>query len=228
MNSIYHHEVLAVLDKVGGTNNARRFLGGELVLVRPELLARPVWKTIRVGRNTNFKSAFGREGYSFEFTNCDTWFLENQIPRMSPTKTEVDLVNMSTFELGFEHSPDSLAEVCNRAKAIGLEVCHPEIVPELRLQYLEQDQNEVLWVPIDTSIKIPSDSKGEWLPVVYDIHGLWGKNRFGMSSIRTWDIPRLYRGIAPLNQQWVFVKLRPQQLEQRAEQKVLNQLTWEI
>ncbi len=62
--------------------------------------------------------------------------------------TEVDLVRMLVFDLGFNTSTD-YDQICDRAKELGLELCPAEIGPQLRLQYLDQPKNERLVIAME-------------------------------------------------------------------------------
>ena len=69
---------------------------------------------------------------------------------LSRTRTEVDLVVLSAFDLGFGSqeggSGASIGDIYARAKLLGLALCPPEVGPQLRLQYLDQPPDEVLHI----------------------------------------------------------------------------------
>jgi len=76
---------------------------------------------------------------------------------LTRTKTEVDLVVLSVFELGFgEHeggSGVSIKDIYARAELLGFELCPPEVGPQLRLQYLDQSPGEVLHIAMRPIMK---------------------------------------------------------------------------
>jgi hypothetical protein len=58
------------------------------------------------------------------------------------TKTGVELAVLSAADLGVESDQASLAEVYQRARQAGLEVCPAEVGPQLRLDYRNQPLGE--------------------------------------------------------------------------------------
>ncbi|MGP0094194.1 MAG: hypothetical protein ACLPKB_30250 [Xanthobacteraceae bacterium] len=66
---------------------------------------------------------------------------------LSKTKTDVDLVVLSVFELGLgEEKNLSLKDIYARALSLGFALCPAEVGPQLRLQYLDQPTGELLHV----------------------------------------------------------------------------------
>jgi hypothetical protein len=92
---------------------------------------------------------------------------------LSRTRTEVDLVVLSVFELGFGKQGASLNDIYTRAKSLGFALCPPEVGPQLRLQYLEQPRGEVLHIAMEPIAKYDghlvslSLENGEWGLVLF-------------------------------------------------------------
>jgi hypothetical protein len=63
-------------------------------------------------------------------------------------KTEVELALVSASELGVE-TESSLSDVYKRAKQVGLELCPPEVGPQLRLHYRNQPLGEALNIAME-------------------------------------------------------------------------------
>jgi Preprotein translocase subunit SecB len=61
--------------------------------------------------------------------------------QLSSTDFEVELA-----DLGFSEDGGSLFDIYNRAVAIGLELCPPDLGPTLRLNYLDQSRGEFLHI----------------------------------------------------------------------------------
>jgi hypothetical protein len=162
----------------------------------------PIWKTINLGtyRNANVLrealnsshcgiekvtsvDAAGRaspvsqnDGSTMPF--CRLEDLANEIVgrpafALNRTRTEVDLVVFSVFELGFGKQGAPLKDIYARAKSLGFALCPPEVGPQLRLQYLEQPPGEVLHIAMEPIAKYDGDlvslalENGEWGLVLF-------------------------------------------------------------
>src|SRR5262245_2749741 len=64
-------------------------------------------------------------------------------------KTDVELAALSAADLGVESDQVSLAEVYQRAKQAGLELCPAEVGPQLRLEYRNQPLGEALDIAME-------------------------------------------------------------------------------
>jgi len=109
----------------------------------------PIWKTITLGEYRNLNTLRSARDNS----PCPIGFgdgVEEAIGRPSfaftKTKLDFDLVVVSGADLGFPEDGSSLANIYNRAIAIGLELCPPDLGPVLRLNYLDQPRGEFLHV----------------------------------------------------------------------------------
>jgi hypothetical protein len=65
------------------------------------------------------------------------------------TQTGVELAVLSAADLGVESDRASLAEVYQRARQAGLELCPAEVGPQLRLDYRNQPLGEALDIAMD-------------------------------------------------------------------------------
>jgi hypothetical protein len=65
------------------------------------------------------------------------------------TKTNVELAVLSAADLGVESDQASLAEVYQRARQAGLELCPAEVGPRLRLDYSNQPLGEALDIAME-------------------------------------------------------------------------------
>jgi hypothetical protein len=65
------------------------------------------------------------------------------------TKTGVELAVLSAADLGVESDRASLAEVYQRARQAGLELCPAEVGPQLRLDYRNQPLGEALDIAME-------------------------------------------------------------------------------
>ena len=87
---------------------------------------------------------------------------------LSRTRTEVDLVVLSVFELGFGKQGASLKDIYARARSLGFALCPPEVGPQLRLQYLEQPPREILHIAMEPIAKYDGNlvslalENGDW------------------------------------------------------------------
>jgi hypothetical protein len=108
-----------------------------------------IWKTITLGEYPNLASL----RLAIENSPCSIGLgdsVEEAIGRptflFSKTKLELDLGVVSGADLGFSEDGGSLLDIYNRAVAIGLELCPPDLGPTLRLNYLDQSRGEFLHI----------------------------------------------------------------------------------
>jgi len=114
--------------------------------VAPEL---KTWKTIKVGTGIktaeDFLKAMKDAGH--EIGDWAKDIMEKPTFTVSAEETELNLVVVSVAELGF---PDGATrkQIYDRALSI-MELCPPEVGPQLRLQYTDQLKGEWLLVGMD-------------------------------------------------------------------------------
>jgi len=136
------------------------FLRGDLTLVN--LLSNiAVWKTVRLGtyREVGFLlAAVKNQGWKFMGSTENTL---RKYVELSQFETKIDLVNVSTAELGFTKPYPTHQEVYDKACQFGLEPCPNEILLQLPLQYSEIPKDECLHV-IVVKKQTSSDCKTEF------------------------------------------------------------------
>ena len=188
-------QVEAVVNKLGGMEGVRRFLSGELVVEGLEHQFK-IWKTIKLGTGLktadDFRKALKDSGF-----NVSEWandILGKPAFTAATEGTEVDLVKVTVAELGFKKGARR-DQIYGRAKELGLELCPPEVGPQLRLQYKDQPNNE--WVLIGME---PITGSGGGLHVfAVERHdsGLWLSSHWGNPG-HVWHA----------DNQWVFCRPR--------------------
>ena len=148
-------QVEAVINKLGGEDGMKRFLSGELVVKEIERKFN-VWKTINLGTGLktadDFRKALKDRGF-----NIGNWaddILGKPAFTAAAEATEVDLVKVTVAELGFKKGARR-DQIYERAKELGLELCAPEVGPQLRLQYQDQPNGE--WLLIGMELITDSD-----------------------------------------------------------------------
>ncbi len=109
-----------------------------------------VWKTILLGTGPktadDFRKALKKGRH--EIGNWGNDILGKPAFKVSETKIEVDLVRATVGELGFKNGATN-AEIFERAKELGLELCPNEVGPQLRLQYEDQPTGEWLLIAME-------------------------------------------------------------------------------
>jgi hypothetical protein len=109
----------------------------------------PIWKTITLGeyRTVNaLRSAIENSPCPIGLSDSVDEAIGRPNFPFTTAKRELDLVVVSGTDLGFSEDGASLLDVYNRALAIGLELCPPDLGPALRLNYLDQSRGEFLHV----------------------------------------------------------------------------------
>lgn len=102
-----------------------------------------IWKTIKLGTGLKTAKDFHKALMSNGFKTSE-WaneILGKLYLTAASKETEVDLIVVTVAELGFKR--DALRDqIYKRAKELGLELCPPEVGPQLRLQYPDQPNGE--------------------------------------------------------------------------------------
>ena len=135
----------------------------QLVGLEPKIPVIPkfeVFKTIKLG--TGLKSAddfrVALKDGGFRISRWASDILDMSAFTAVSQKTEVDLVVVSVAELGFKNGA-SRSEIYKCAEELGLEICPPEVGPQLCLQLKDQPSSELLFIgmePIFDSDGYPS------------------------------------------------------------------------
>lgn len=68
---------------------------------------------------------------------------------------EVDIVNLTVKDLGFTKNI-GLEEICKRAKDLGLIMLSPQIALQYRLEYVDKQKDDALFVPVNEEIDGPN------------------------------------------------------------------------
>lgn len=134
-------QVEAVWNKLGGEEGVRRFLAGDVVIGPPRF---KLWRTITIGNGpkTGGDYADVLEKAGFGDSNNRKWareLLTGPSFQVSPEVVELDLVIVTVEDLGLA-SGGKFKQIIERAKKLGLELCHPEVGPVLRLQISRTEQ----------------------------------------------------------------------------------------
>jgi len=164
--------------------------GLKKVLAEALLPPLEIWKTVKIGSFSNtdairedIKKAGMKIGdYANDILDKFSLPVEGE--------TEINLVLLSVDDLGFINGA-KYSEICRRAKEFGLELCPPEVGPQLRLQY--KDQPDGQWVTI--AMEPITDSGGD--PLLFGVgrrsDDLW---LFGNSD-RFWNSTRQFAFVLP-------------------------------
>jgi len=104
----------------------------------------------------------------------------DMLNKMEPLKNneKADIVSFSVEQLGFPNGA-TLQEIYNKAKELGLELCPPQVGPELRLNYKDQPNGEYLRIAMESI----SDRDGD--PNLFEVE------RYGSESWLSYDFGRL-------------------------------------
>jgi hypothetical protein len=122
---------------------------GDISLSDRQFAGATTWKTISLG---TFKSNFAMFD-TLDATGIHVGDLAAQVLHrpsftIGNVKMNVQLVVLSAADLGFGE-PVPLAELYARARELGYELCPPEVVAQLRLQYLNQPLGEFLNIAME-------------------------------------------------------------------------------
>ncbi len=188
-------QVEAVVNKLGGMEGVKRFLSGETMVKETEHEF-DIWKTIKLGTGPKTADDFRKvlKDNGFKISGWASDILGKHDFTVAPEETELDLVKVTVDELGFKKGARR-NQIYERAKELGLELCPPEVGPQLRLQYQDQPNGE--WVLVAMESIIASDG----IPRVFRVEGddseLW--------LISYWSNPDNFWDAG---HQWVFCRPR--------------------
>ena len=188
-------------DWIGNPRKLKKFLAGlkpatEQAEAPEKVIDLNVWKTIVLGSGLenadDFRTALKKAGCRIGDWGND--ILGKPAFTVSKEEVEVDLVIKSVAELGFPNGA-TRAKIYEKAIELGLELCPSEVGPQLRLQYLDQPNNEWLLIAME-----PISGSGGVL-LVFDV-GRVGGDRWLFAHC---GLPgRLWRAAC----RWVFVQPR--------------------
>jgi hypothetical protein len=167
-------QVEAVFNKLGGPEGIADFLSGRTKIVKTHF---NIWKNLKLGTFKNADDLYQRT----KEANFDISEIENEIFCLFTTSTqgEVQIINISLRELGFNNGAD-YQDICARAKEFGLEFCSNEVGLCLRLQYNDQPKDENFWVGMEA---LESENFGlQIMCMGHDDNGLWLRTGYGFPN----------------------------------------------
>jgi hypothetical protein len=187
-------QVEAIVNKLGGMEGVKRFLSGEPIIKQAKRKFK-IWKTIKLGTGKtadDFRQVLNVG--EFRLSEWASDILGKRDFTIVAEETEVDLVKVTVAELGFKKGARR-DQIYARAKELGLELCPPEVGPQLRLQYQDQPNGEWILVAME-----PIIGSGGY-PLVFYVErpasGLW--------LLSIWGHPDLFWSAGS---QWVFCRPR--------------------
>ena len=151
-------QVEAVVNKLGGIEGVKRFLSGETVIQVAEHKFK-TWKTIKLGTGLKTADDFREvlKDNGFKVSGWANDILGKSAFTVATEGIEVDLVKVTVVELGFKKGAQRRNQIYERARDLGLELCPPEVGPQLRLQYQDQPNGEWILVAMEPIV----DSVGD-------------------------------------------------------------------
>jgi len=177
-------QIEAVFNKLGGDDGVRRFLAGELV-IKPIQFEFKVFKTIKLGTGLKTAGDF-RKAIKDNKMRIGDWandILGKPAFTVATEETELDLVVVSVAELGFKDGA-TREQIYARAKELGLDLCPAEVGPQLRLQYKDQPNGELLVIAMEPITD--SDGDLDLFDVRRDDSDLW-LSGYDASPGHVWD-----------------------------------------
>ena len=128
-------------------------------------------KTIKLGTGLKTKDDFVRaiEDRGGEVNKVARGMMAKKEFGVSEKEVSVNIFLLPIKVMGLNFGHNDLTQIFNRAKKRGLELCPPEIGPQLRLQYQEKSPIELCKIGMDPI----SDVLDE--PKIFRLHLSWGK-----------------------------------------------------
>lgn len=178
-------QIEAAINKLGGQDVFERLLTCNSVNVtfsdgKAEVLATDpitsIWKTITIGNISRDKFIPTLKEHGMNVSDWSADMMKQDAFTVVDKEEQINLVNISVADLGFDQATRYDA-ICQRAKERGLELCPPEVGPQLRLQYLDQPFGE--WIRVAMEAIRGSDVDLDVFVVGHDDDGLWLHSRYG-------------------------------------------------
>ena len=205
LTGIFTRMMAEVEKKGGGEEDVHRLTTPEADSIWPQIAEVivsglqkifKVWRTIKLGTglktSDDFRKSIKANGMNVGDRASD--ILEKPDFTSAVGETEVDLVKVTVAGLGFKQGARR-DQIYERARELGLELCPPEVGPQLRLQYKDQPIGE--WLLIAMEPFAGSDGCLRVFDVWHDGRGLWLDGYYGR--------PGYFWGPGS---QWVFVRPR--------------------
>lgn len=151
------------------------------------------WKTIKLG--TRKSAGLLREALEAAKFRIGDWasdLLNQKTFTIASEERELELVQVTVAELGFPEGA-TRKEIYEAALAAGLNLCPPEVGPQLCLQYPDQSLNE--WMQIGMDPIAYSDGNLHVFSVGHNDDGRWLHSNSGNPGSR-WDA----------DDRWVFAR----------------------
>jgi hypothetical protein len=109
-----------------------------------------IWRTITLGSYRGVDAyRDGLDSAKIKIGDSADEILGRPAFPYAKTQTGVELAVLSAADLGVESDQASLAEVYQRARQAGLELCPAEVGPQLRLDYRNQPLGEALDIAME-------------------------------------------------------------------------------
>ena len=146
-------QVEAVVNKLGGMEGVKRFLSCETVIQVAEHKFK-TWKTIKLGTGLKTADDFREvlKDNGFKVSGWANDILGKSAFTVATEGIEVDLFKVMVAELGFKKGVRRRNQIYKRARDLGLELCPPEVGPQLRLQYQDQPNGEWILVAMESIV----------------------------------------------------------------------------
>ncbi len=132
------------------------------------------WKTIKLGTGLktadDFRKAIKQARMNIGDLSWGNHILGMPTFTVATSVSGVELVVVSVAELGFKDGA-TRKDIYIRAKELGLDLCSPEVGPQLRLQYVDQEEGE--WFIIAMEPIIGSSGHPHLFVVEHNFHGHW-------------------------------------------------------
>ena len=186
----------AVFNKLGGVASAKQFLSGNLhISLSPP--AWKTWRTIKLGTGLKTAEDFNKaiKGAKMNISvECEN-IIKSPAFSVSSEEVEVELIKVSLTDLGF-HSYTKYADVCARAKLLGLKMCPAEVGLQLRLGHEDKPKYDYMdiVVAMETIPEPTSNNRPRIFGFAYDrtVSGKWWVlEKDGYQDTQyTWDLTR--------------------------------------
>ena len=196
-------QVEAVVNKLGGMEGVRMFLAGELVVKEAERKF-STWKTVKLGTGLKSADDFRRtlNAGGIKISDWANDILGKPAFSVAAEATEVDLIKVTVAELGFKKGARR-DQIYERAKELGLQLCPPEVGPQLRLQYQDQPNNE--WILVGMEPITDSDGNLNVFSVKRDDSELWLNSNWSNPD-NVWNPDNHLAFVFPRNSLYFFTR----------------------
>lgn len=164
-------EVNAVVERLHAEGRLPKVFAPEPSRLHPSLEGKVRQETLTIGGKTSQELLGELTQGGFKIGSYARSMMESPAFTTLPEPQEIYLVRLQVRDLGIDKNTPTTDEIYAKAQELGLDLCPPEVGPQLRLKYKDQPRGE--WVTVGMKQIAGSDGRPGVFGVGRGDDGLW-------------------------------------------------------